>query len=89
MKTRRSDPDLGTPGVDSQKPLFYSPKALAALIVVGPNNKTMSVRTVRDWCANNKIPGAYQIGRLWLIPAPSVELLLNGPLPDNVSVFRK
>lgn len=29
----------------------------------------VSVATVKNWCADGKIPGAYKIGNVWRIPA--------------------
>ena len=40
-------------------------------------NHSLTVQTVRDYCAEGKLPGAVQEGELWRIPA-------DAPLPDEV-----
>lgn len=80
-----TDPDIGA-SEPTPQPIAYSPKSLAALILVGPS-ETLSERTVRDWCASGAIK-ARKMGSRWIIPAASVEELLNGPLPDGILPFR-
>lgn len=52
-------------------PLAYTARGLAALINDGGDH-TLSERTICEWCANNQIPGATQIGGYWLIPGSAV-----------------
>ena len=40
-------------------------------------NHSLTVQTVRDYCAEGKLPGAVQEGEMWRIPA-------DAPLPDEV-----
>ena len=40
-------------------------------------NHSLTVQTVRDYCAEGKLPGAVQEGEIWRIPADT-------PLPDEV-----
>lgn len=40
-------------------------------------NHSLTVQTVRDYCAEGKLPGAVQEGEMWRIPADT-------PLPDEV-----
>ncbi len=67
------------------EPVAYTVKGLAALIRTG-DNKPFPARTIRKWCMEGKIPGAYKIGGQWLIPQRSLDTMF---LPPNVSIFRR
>lgn len=88
MKTKRTDPDLGTPELTPQ-PIAYGTASLAQRIEIAPG-KYISERTVRKWCERGWLRGATRVGGLWIIPAATVDLLLSGEqaLPDNVTPFR-
>ncbi len=60
----------------------YTTKGFAKLIGI------QSERTVRDWCAQGKIPGAIKIGRAWIIPRSAyAKLFGTAHPPDNVLPF--
>ncbi len=57
-------------------PLAYTPHAFAALISTG-SDRAISARTIRHWCEQQRIPGAYKLGKRWLIPHSAVKALFD------------
>jgi hypothetical protein len=78
-------PACAADDLPSPAPVAYTVEAFAELISTG-SGTTISERTVRAWCANEKIPGAYKVGKRWLIPHSAIARLFESH-PLNVLHF--